>query len=826
MPLSDEHWRRFGPLAAGALFGAAWWIWVDAVVCNSSTVPFLHYVPGTASPAALRPRNRTPLPRYVPGTAPPCRATSQVPPPPAALRPRYCLPLLRNVTASNSTFPFPTSPSFPRSSFGPPPSATMGFVTGIFATVAVMFAAVHRDELGDASKVSSLYPYRLVTGIFATVAAMMFNAVHRDELHDYSPYDDGAGCRSPPTPPCPGPLASCAPPHPAAHSAALSAPCSLSHSSPPLLVLSFPGPAPLTHAPSSSPPSQATLAPIWHHTTSANRSPPSPSPTALPLRFPRPSRSRTWLFLAYVIAFASLAGAAGMLIKDASPPSTSSWPGAAGVFQCAFIIARCAPSSSPGVRLHHRQVCAFIIARCAPSSSPGVRLHHRQVCAFIIARCAPSSSPGVRLHHRQVCAFIIARCAPSSSPGVPSSLPGVRLHHRQVCAFIIARCAPSSSPGVRLHHRQVCAFIIARCAPSSSPGVRLHHRQVCAFIIARCAFIIARCAPSSSPGAPSSSPGAPSSSPGAPSSSPGAHAVICLSASPGACVCAARCVCAASSPLLSYRPLSRPSIPVALSLSAPFSSPSLSPLSSRRALSIRALPVASLPIALSLSPPFPSPSLSPLPSHRALSLRALLVALSLAPLISSRSLYPRPSRRLPSHRPLSLPSLPVALSLPPPFPSRSLSLRSLPVALSLAPPFPSCSLSLRALPVALSPVAFSPIALALFFALSRRYIYACLPAKCSFASRAIVTVPVTVGTTKRSRVVAIALLSTRAIAPPFPSPRYCHQPFLSISVPLFHPVSSPSRTPLPSRLLVVLPSPFFALGVSAPLPSFFLSPHP
>ncbi|GJP51774.1 hypothetical protein CLOM_g10916 [Closterium sp. NIES-68] len=125
MAFPDEHWRRFGPLAAGALFGAAWWIWVDAVVCNSTTVPFLHYVPG----------------------------------------------------------------------------------------------------------------------IFAALAAMMFNAVHRDELLDYSPYDDGAGCRS-----------------------------------------------------------------------------------------------RTWLFLAYVIAFASLAGAAGLLIKDASPPSTSSWPGAAGVFQCAFII--------------------------------------------------------------------------------------------------------------------------------------------------------------------------------------------------------------------------------------------------------------------------------------------------------------------------------------------------------------------------------------------------------------------------------------------------------------------------------------------------------
>lgn len=121
----EEQWRRFGPLVSGALFGAAWWIWVDAVVCNVSPVPFLHYLPG----------------------------------------------------------------------------------------------------------------------LVASLAALMFNAVHRDELHDYSPYDEGAGCRS-----------------------------------------------------------------------------------------------RTWLFLAYVLAFASLAASAGTLISDASTPNTSSWPGAAGVFQCALII--------------------------------------------------------------------------------------------------------------------------------------------------------------------------------------------------------------------------------------------------------------------------------------------------------------------------------------------------------------------------------------------------------------------------------------------------------------------------------------------------------
>ncbi|CAI5972189.1 unnamed protein product [Closterium sp. NIES-64] len=137
----------------------------------------------------------------------------------------------------------------------------------------------------------------------------------------------------------------------------------------------------------------------------------------------------------------------------------------------------------------------------------------------------------------------------------------------------------------------------------------------------------------------------------------------------------------ALSPLISSRrPLSRPSLLIALpSLSAPFPSPSLSPLPSRR--------------VLSLSAPFPSPSLSPLPSRCVLSLCSLPVALSLAPPFPSRSLSPLPSRR-----PLSRPSLPIALSLSAPFPlpslsplpsHRALSLRS---ALSLAPPFESRSL--------------------------------------------------------------------------------------------------------------------------------------
>ncbi|MCO5586070.1 hypothetical protein L7F22_040009 [Adiantum nelumboides] len=51
-------------------------------------------------------------------------------------------------------------------------------------------------------------------------------------------------------------------------------------------------------------------------------------------------QSRTWLFLAYVISFVSLAGSVGLLIQDALVDSAaSSWTGVAGVLQCVFILA-------------------------------------------------------------------------------------------------------------------------------------------------------------------------------------------------------------------------------------------------------------------------------------------------------------------------------------------------------------------------------------------------------------------------------------------------------------------------------------------------------
>ncbi len=32
--------KSYGPIMSGALFGAGWWFWVDAVTCNNHKVPF------------------------------------------------------------------------------------------------------------------------------------------------------------------------------------------------------------------------------------------------------------------------------------------------------------------------------------------------------------------------------------------------------------------------------------------------------------------------------------------------------------------------------------------------------------------------------------------------------------------------------------------------------------------------------------------------------------------------------------------------------------------------------------------------------------------
>lgn len=52
-----EIWAIFGPGVAGAVFGAGWWFWVDAVVCSAVKVSFVHYLPGSSpiSPLCMSP---------------------------------------------------------------------------------------------------------------------------------------------------------------------------------------------------------------------------------------------------------------------------------------------------------------------------------------------------------------------------------------------------------------------------------------------------------------------------------------------------------------------------------------------------------------------------------------------------------------------------------------------------------------------------------------------------------------------------------------------------------------------------------------------------
>lgn len=46
-------WEIFGPGAAGAVFSAGWWFWVDAVVCSDVKISFIHYLPGTPTRICL-----------------------------------------------------------------------------------------------------------------------------------------------------------------------------------------------------------------------------------------------------------------------------------------------------------------------------------------------------------------------------------------------------------------------------------------------------------------------------------------------------------------------------------------------------------------------------------------------------------------------------------------------------------------------------------------------------------------------------------------------------------------------------------------------------
>lgn len=49
----DEKAKSYGPMISGALFGAGWWFWVDAVVCSQHKVPFDRCIPGIIATVAL-----------------------------------------------------------------------------------------------------------------------------------------------------------------------------------------------------------------------------------------------------------------------------------------------------------------------------------------------------------------------------------------------------------------------------------------------------------------------------------------------------------------------------------------------------------------------------------------------------------------------------------------------------------------------------------------------------------------------------------------------------------------------------------------------------
>ncbi|GLC37889.1 hypothetical protein PLESTB_001505800 [Pleodorina starrii] len=49
----EERGRMWGPIASGALFGAGWWFWVDAVCISHHKVPFDQYLPGIIATLAL-----------------------------------------------------------------------------------------------------------------------------------------------------------------------------------------------------------------------------------------------------------------------------------------------------------------------------------------------------------------------------------------------------------------------------------------------------------------------------------------------------------------------------------------------------------------------------------------------------------------------------------------------------------------------------------------------------------------------------------------------------------------------------------------------------
>ncbi|KAK9830631.1 hypothetical protein WJX81_007042 [Elliptochloris bilobata] len=53
MQFWEDKAKTYGPGLAGALFGGAWWFWIDACSASGTKVPFVQYLPGFVATLAL-----------------------------------------------------------------------------------------------------------------------------------------------------------------------------------------------------------------------------------------------------------------------------------------------------------------------------------------------------------------------------------------------------------------------------------------------------------------------------------------------------------------------------------------------------------------------------------------------------------------------------------------------------------------------------------------------------------------------------------------------------------------------------------------------------
>jgi hypothetical protein len=160
--------KAYGPIVSGALFGAGWWFWVDAVSCSGSDIPFPQV--GGAGAAALQAAAQ-PRPR-------PSAAERG---PPRQLGAADALARRRRARAAQ-------------------------YLPGIIATLALIMINCVRRWVRARSRLQYLPPPSLPPPPSAPRPKAASTAhqpsrawrppARRDDLQDYDPFDDGGFCRS------------------------------------------------------------------------------------------------------------------------------------------------------------------------------------------------------------------------------------------------------------------------------------------------------------------------------------------------------------------------------------------------------------------------------------------------------------------------------------------------------------------------------------------------------------------------------------------------------------------------------------------------------